>query len=191
MSTIKFVNTTILTIIQNLNLDKAHGHDKISIQMLRICRNSLCRPLELKFHDCLAKGIFPSDWKKVNIVPVHKKDDKQRLNNYRPISLIPICSKMFERLMFNKIFGFFIENDLISQHQSCFNLGDSCINQVLSITHKIYQSFDEDLDVRSVFLDISKAFDKVWHDGIIFKLKWNGIFVNSLNLLSNFLRNRK
>ena len=89
------------------------------------------------------------------------------------------------------MFGFFIENDLISQHQSGFKPGDSCINQLLSITHEIYQSFDEGFDVRSVFLDISKALDKVWHDGIIFKLKQNGISGNLLSLLSNFLRNRK
>ena len=89
------------------------------------------------------------------------------------------------------MFGFFIENDLISQHQSGFKPGDSCINQLLSITHEIYQSFDEGFDVRSVFLEISKALDKVWHDGIIFKLKQNGISGNLLSLLSNFLRNRK
>ena len=89
------------------------------------------------------------------------------------------------------MFGFFIENYLISQHQSSFKPGDSSINQFLSITHEIYQSFDEGFDVRSVFLDISKAFDKVWHDGLIFKLKQNGISGNLLNLLSNFLRNRK
>ena len=136
-------------------------------------------------------GIFPSDWKKGSIVSVHKKNDKQCLNNYRPISLLPICSKIFERLIFNEMFEFFIENDLISQHQSGFKPGDSCINQLLSITHEIYQSFDEGFDVRSVFLDISKAFDKVWHDGLIFKLKQNGISGNLLNLLSNFLRNRK
>ena len=86
------------------------------------------------------------------------------------------------------MFGFFIENDLISQHQSGFKPGDSCINQLLSITHEIYQSFDEGFDVRIIFLDISKAFDKLWHDGIIFKLKQNGISGNLLNLLSNFLR---
>ena len=147
--------------------------------------DSLCRPLELIFNDCLVNGIFPSVWKKGNIVPVHKKSDKQRLNNYRPISLLPICSTIFERLIFNEMFGFFIENNVISQHQSGFKPGDSCINQILSITHEIYQSFDEGFDVRSVVLDIYKAVDKVWHDVIIFKLKQNSIW------LSNFLRNRK
>ena len=82
LSTIKFVDTDILKIIRNLNPNKAHGHDKISIQMLKICDNSICRPLELIFNDRLANGIFPSVWKKSNIVPVHKKNDKQRLNNY-------------------------------------------------------------------------------------------------------------
>ena len=100
------------------------------------------------------------------------------INNYRPISLLPICSKIFERLIFNELFRFFIENNLISQHQSGFKPGDSCINQLLSITHEISQSFDEGFDVRSVFLDISKAFDKVWQDGIIFKLEQNGICGN-------------
>ena len=89
------------------------------------------------------------------------------------------------------MFGFFIENDLISQHQPGFKPGDSCINQLLSITHEIYQSFDEGFDVRSVLLDTSKAFDEVWHNGLIFKLKKNGISGNLLNLLSNFLRNKK
>ena len=100
------------------------------------------------------------------------------INNYRPISLLPICSKIFERLIFNELFRFFIENNLISHHQSGFKPGDSCINQLLSITHEISQSFDEGFDVRSVFLDISKAFDKVWQDGIIFKLEQNGICGN-------------
>ena len=81
------------------------------------------------------------------------------------------------------MFGFFIENDLISQYQSCFKPGDYCINQLLSITHKIYQSFNEGFDVRSVFLDISKTFDKVCHDDLIFKLKQNDISGNLLNLL--------
>ena len=93
--------------------------------------------------------------------------------------------------MFNEMFNFFIENKLISSNQSGFKPGDSCINQLLSITHEIYESFDVGLEVRSVFLDISKAFDKVWHDGIIYKLTQNGISGNLLNLLEDFLKERK
>ena len=124
---------------------------------------------------------------KGNIVPIHKKD----VANYRPVSLLPICGKVLERLMFNEMFEFFIENKLISSSQSGFKPGDSCINQLLSITHDIYSSFDAGLEVRSIFLDIEKAFDKVWHDGIIFKLTQNGRSGNLLNLLRDFLNEIK
>ena len=76
LSKIKFVSNDILKIIHNLNSNKVHGHDKISIRMLKIFGDSLYRPLELIFNECLANGIFTSDWKKGNIVPVHKKNEK-------------------------------------------------------------------------------------------------------------------
>ena len=85
---------------------------------------------------------------------------------------------------------FFLDNKLITTSQSGFKPGDSCINQLLSITHEIYKSFDGGLEVRSVFLDISKAFDKVWHEGVIFKLEQNGISGDLLNILRDFLSNR-
>ena len=81
----------------------------------------------------------------------------------------------------------FLENNLISPNQSGFKPEDSCINQPLAITHKIYNSFDEGLEVRNIFLDIYKAFDKVWHEGLLFKLSQNGISGNLLDLLSSFL----
>ena len=73
--------------------------------------------------------------KKANVVPVHKKGDKQVLKTYRPVSLLSICGKIFERLIYNNLFEYFIENDLISQNQSGFKPGDSCINELISITH--------------------------------------------------------
>ena len=106
------------------------------------------------FKQCVDTGIFPSEWKKGNIVHIHKKGDKQTLKNYRPVSLLPICGKILERLMFNEMFKFFIENELISSNQSGFKPGDSCVNQLVSITHEIYKSFDEGHGVRGVFLDI-------------------------------------
>ena len=97
-----------------------------------------------------------------NVVPVHKKGDKQRLKNYRPISLLPTAEEIFERIFYDRMFvAFFKENNLISKNQSGFLPGDSCINKLLSITHEIYQSFHDSLEVRAVFLDISKALDKI------------------------------
>ena len=86
---------------------------------------------------------------------------------------------------------FFTENEPISPNQLRFKPGNSCINQILAITHEIYKSFNDGFEVRDIFLDISKAFDKVWHEGLIFKLKQDGIYGNLLNLLCDFLRNRK
>ena len=97
-------------------------------------------------------------------MPIHKKDDKQILKNYRPVSLLPICAKIFERIIYNKIFEYLIKTNLITVNQSGFKPGDSCINQPLSITHDIYKSLDDGFEVKGKFLDISKAFDKVWHE---------------------------
>ena len=125
------------------------------------------------------------------MVPVHKKGVKQILKNYRPISFLPITSKIFERFLYDRMFEFFLANNLISKNQSSFRSGDSCINQVLSITHEIYQSFDDNLEVRAVFLDISKGFDKFWHKGLILKLKQSGISDKILNIVTDFLSFRK
>ena len=109
-----------------------------------------------------------------------EKGDKQYLINDRPVSLLPICGKIIERLIFNDSVSytsrFLIENNLISPNQYGFKPGGSCINQLLCITHEIYKSFDDVFKVRGVFLDVSQAFDKVLQKGIIFKLKQNAFF---------------
>ena len=89
------------------------------------------------------------------------------------------------------MFGFFLDKGLISANQSGFKPGDSCINQLLSITHNIYKSFDDGYEVRGVLLDISKAFDKIQHDDPTVKLQENGVSGNSLKVLKHFLANRK
>ena len=125
------------------------------------------------------------------MIPAHKESDKQILKNYLPVSLLPICGKVFERLIYNSLFEHFIENDLISANQSGFKPGDSCTNQLISTTYEIYQSFDDGFEVRGVFLDTPKAFDKVWHNGLIYKLKQNAVAGNLLDTLTNFLKERK
>ena len=92
------------------------------------------------------------------------------MENYRPVSLFPICGKDFEHLTYNSLFEIFIANELLSFNQSGFKPSIYCTNQLLSITHKICKSFDVGYEVRGVFFDIQKAFDKVWHNGLIYKL---------------------
>ena len=159
--------------------------------MLKICDKSICKPLELIFQFYIKHGKFPNEWKMTNVVSVQKKSDKHILKNYRPVSLLPSCGKVFERLIYNILFEYFIQNDLISPYQSVFKSGDSCTNQLISITHEIHQYFDDGLEVRGIFLDISKAFDKVWHDGFIYKLKQNVVEGDLLDTLTNFLEDRK
>ena len=90
-----------------------------------------------------------------------RKNNKQELKNYRPIYLLPVSSKIFESLPYDSMFKFFTENNLMSLNQSGFKPGDSLVNQLLPIAHQIFKSLDNGLEVRSVFLDMSKAFDKV------------------------------
>ena len=130
LSTVTFPAKDIGKIIQNLELNKAHGHDNISTRMLKIFGDSICVSLKMIFKQALVTGIFPSEWKKENIVPIHKKGDKQNIKNYRPVSLLPICGKIFERLIFNEMFIYFCANKIISKNQPGFQLGDSCINQL-------------------------------------------------------------
>ena len=137
---VKFSTENVLPIINKLASNKAHGHDEISIRMFKICGSSVCRPLQIVYKSCLDREKFPQEWKKANVVPVHKKNDKQLVKYYLPISQLPICGKTFERILYNYLFDFLNQNDLISPAQSGFKLGDSCIIQLLSITHEIYHS---------------------------------------------------
>ena len=140
----------------------------------------------------MSSGKFPSDWKKANVVPVYKKGDKSVIKNYRPVSLLPIFSKLYEKCIYDTLYNYFESKNLFSACQSGFRKSDSCVSQLLSITHNILKGFDANptLDTRGVFLDIWKAFDRVWHEGLIFKLKSYGVSGALLNLLSDFLAGR-
>ena len=120
-----------------------------------------------------------------------QKNNKQLKGNYRPILLLPVCGNILERLIYSKMFKFFIENELISHNQLGFKPGDSCINQLLWITHNIFQSLNDGLETRGIFLNISKVPDKVFHESLLFKLKQNGISGNLLNVRTDFLYQRK
>ena len=108
LDSIHFLSSDIVKIISRLDPNEAHGHDMLSIRMTKLCGSSICKPLSIIFKDCLSKAKW-NEWKKANVVLVHKKVNKQSLENYRPISLLPICSKILERLIYNEMFTFFTE----------------------------------------------------------------------------------
>ena len=108
LDAVNFSTDDISKIINNLDPNKAHGHDMLSIRMIKLCGNSICKPLSKIFNDFLKEGKLNSDWKKVHVVTVHRKGDKQCLKHYRPISLLPICNKIFERFIYNELFTFLL-----------------------------------------------------------------------------------
>ena len=140
----------------------------------------------------LGKKDFQICGKKSIICPIHKKGVKQIINNYGPVSLLPICGKIFQRLIFNYLFEYLEKFKLLSAHESGFQAIDSCVDQLLSIVYNIYTVFDAYpiLESRGIFLDISKTFDKVWPEELIFKLKLIGICDALLDLIGIFLENR-
>ena len=182
----------ILFIIKSLNSNKSHGLDKLSVRMVKKRDKILVYPLKLIFRGSIQEGVFRNCWKKANVAAIHKKESKNLLKNYRPISRLPIFDKISERIIFKELFNHFHQNQLFTKCQPGFLPGDSCISRLLSIVHKINSSFDCDptIDVSGVFLDISKAFDKVWHEGILFKLKTHGVNGEVLTLLTNYLHER-
>ena len=146
--------------------------------MLKICANSICKVLEIIYSDSLSLGLFPLEWKKGKNVPIHKKGDKQCLKNYRPestgIGTSRCLWKVLQELIFNKMFQFLT-------NQSGFKPGDICINQWLTITYDIYKKFEGwGVWGQRSFPWYMKEFDKVWHQGIVFKLKENDISGNML-----------
>lgn len=130
--------------------------------MVKLCGHHLYVPLKIILDNILETGIFPDQWKEANVT-VHKKNKhKQIISNYRPISLLPIFKKLYNHLN---------SNNLITKNQSGFRPGDSCTNQLLSMVHEIHAAFNDNLEVRSVYLDMSKAFDKVCFLYILMTLK--------------------
>ena len=164
-----------------MEVNKATGPDGISPRMLREAGPAISKPLTRLINMSLTKMCFPDPWKLANVLPLYKKNDKNVINNYRPISLLSCVSKIMERVVFKYTFNFIRDHGILSAFQSGFVPGDSTINQLIHVYHTLCEALDKKKEVRVVFCDISKAFDRVWHEGLIYKLEKNGIRSDLLN----------
>jgi len=184
-------NHETLKALKDLNTNKATGPDEIGNMILKNISQSIYKPLTTLLNKSLEAGIFPNQWKRANVVPVHKKSDRSSASNYRPISLLPNLSKVFERVVFNRLYEYLDKNKLLTTLNSGFKKRDGTINQLVNIVDKIYKALDNHQDVCMVFLDISKAFDKVFHQGLLHKMRQLGIDGKLLKWLCSYLSDRK
>jgi Reverse transcriptase (RNA-dependent DNA polymerase) len=159
--------------------------------MLKSTARTICKPLCILFNLSLNSCAYPDSWKSANVMPLFKKGERNVTSNYRPISLISCVGKVMERIVFKHVYNHLYFNNLIYRNQAGFLPGHSTVYQLIDIYNQICKSFDEKKSTCMVFCDISKAFDKVWHRGLLFKIKQLGISGQLLAWLSNYLTNRK
>ncbi len=124
------------------------------------------------------------------LYPSTKRQPYAKCNNYRPISLLCCISKVFEKLLFKHIYNFLNANGLLKTNQSGFTSGDSTINQLINICNKIHCQLDNDDEILAVFLDLSKAFDKVWLKCLLYKQKKSGTSGKLLKWIESYLSNQ-
>ena len=165
--------------------------DGIGNNILRACAPSITEPLKMIAQKSIDTGVFPKSWKKSNVVPIFKhKGAKDSVANYRPISLLSCMSKVVERQVYNELYNFCMENGLLSEKNSGFKKKVGTIDQLISLTNKIYQGLDDGEEIAMIFLDLSKAYDRVWHTGLLHKLKKIGIRGSLLDWFKSYLTGR-
>ena len=180
----------VKNILIDLDTTKDVGPDHINNKILKECAESLSTPLSDLFNKSLSEGIYPDSWKEAIVTAIFKKLLKHIKSNYCPISLLSCISKVFEKLVFINLFKYLITNGMLTDTNSGFRKNDSSINRLLAILEEVYQGIDNNKNSIFISLDISKAFDRVWHKGLLFKLRRCGVQGPLLNWFKSYLSNR-
>ena len=179
----KTSNDIVLKLIQSLPLNKASGLDGISAKLLKEVG-----PITSA---SLTYIINPNDWKVARVTPVYKDDIKTNPNNYRPISVLPIVSKLIGKIVFNQLYAFVMRHDLLADAQSGFGLRHSTLTALLDIANDWFSNMDNGLLNGVLFLDLKKAFDTVDHEILLKKLNFYGVDSISLKWFQSYLTDRK
>ena len=181
----------IVNILNKLPNKNSCGYDNFSTKITKALKDSLINPLTLIINQILNTGVFPSQLKIAKVIPIFKKDDNNIFNNYRPILLLPVLSKVVEKVICSLINNFFITNNLFYDSQYGFRPGHSTEYAAIEITDRIIAAMDKNNIPLNVYLDLSKAFDTLDHAILLEKLSHYGIRGNPLKLISSYLENRQ
>ena len=178
-------------VTMNLDMSKPSGLDCIPVVVLKNCEPKLSYILAELLNKCLKESCFPDCWKVSSVVPVFKNvGERSTAKNYRPVSLLSVVSKVFEKLVNNRIVGHLEKCSLFSDFQYGFRSSLSTADLLTVASDRIAWAFNRFGATHAVALDISKAFDRVWHAGLLHKLKSYGILGQIFGLISSFLSNR-
>ena len=171
----------VLTKLSTLNTRKSHGYDGITPVVLKACAKSLSGPIATLFNHSIISAQVPSEWKKGLISPIYKGGIRSDVANYRPVTLLPILSKVLERLVTDRITQHIEDNKLLPEVQHGFRKTRSCLNNLLVTLDDWTKSVDQGQTVHACYLDMSKSFDCVNHKILIAKLENFAIHGQLLN----------
>jgi hypothetical protein len=177
--------------IRKLRADAAPGPDGISPRLLKDIENCVAAPLSLIFQKSLNEGKVPKEWKKATVVPIFKKGQKKDPSNYRPVSLTSVPCKMLESIIKEHMMNHLLMHSLLRDSQHGFLPGKSCASNLILTMDYLTKAVDEGLPVDLVYLDFSKAFDKVPHERLLVKVKAKGITGKVADWLEDWLKDRK
>ena len=189
-----FNPVTLEEVSQTINILKpktSYSSDKMSNKLLKALSRELALPLKLIINQSFSMGILPDDLKIAKVTPLHKEKETYLLNNYRPISILPSVSKVFEKIMYKQIYDHFTNYNLFFKSQYGFRSGHSTEFALLEITDRIIKDMDKNKYPVNIYMDLSKAFDTLNHQILLSKLSHYGFRNKSLDLMKNYLNNRK
>ena len=169
----------------------SRGHDQLSNMVVKLISLHIGKSLTLIINQSLYTGIFPDSMKIAKVVPIFKKDDKSLMNNYRPISVLPALSKVFEKVMHRQITDYFKTNNLFSSQQYGFRSNLSTKIATLNLMDRNIEKMNLNFTPVNIFIDLSKAFDTIIYHILISKLKYYGFDSTALNLLRSYLDKTK
>ena len=177
-------------LLLELDRHKACGPDDLSARILRECAREIAVPLEILCRLSVEQGVFPSRWKQANVVPVHKKGDKRRPENYRPVSLLPLCSKVLEKVVYDCLMSHCRPVLPLSQHGFLSNR--SCVTNLTCFMSDVWGAIAEGKQTDVIYTDFSSAFTSVNHELLLYKLnKSFNVTGLAYNWLHSYLSDRK
>ena len=174
-----------------LNVSKSTGHDKIPARFLKDGANVIASPLAYIVNLSLSSGVVPADFKTARVIPLYKKGNKKFEGNYRPVSILPVVSKIFERIVYNQFYDFLSAHQILYGNQSGFRKDFSTDAALTDLADKIKYNMDEGLYTGMILIDLQKAFDTVDHKILLTKLKATGANETVVAWFTSYLSNRK